>query len=360
MLRRRWCFSSSASSSNGTDTSSDVVAPATPLPLVFPVLATASDVDTLIACLYSSSFLASIRHPCTAHVTSVYAIVPPSPSSPTALPTLRVTPRSPRSPYDAFALNVQRARSDLLVLTGRILRDEPQLTGDVFPAFRRPLNEWRRTRCALLHPPDVAVMTAGEVMDWGHPLFAQSQGTVYVYTTAAHSATLRARVGLSEMEGRRREAASAQLSESAHDRVAVPLSALRSLTPSTPRPPHSPLSSDRSIVVVSPRHRPTSLSDLLCLFRRTHPVVSIECGPSTTSAHYAREGSSDVDELMLSIYSGPLHDRPVDALVQPIVDVPVLTDAWLRGHFRLLTVSEAGHWRFERHRSRGVQVGKEA
>ena len=277
--------------------------------------------------------------------------------------------KSPRSPYDWFALNLSRARADLIVLTGAILRDEPSLTGNVLAEYKAALEEWRRQVWGRQYPPAVCVLTAGPV-DFRHPLFDGTEGDVFVYTTSQYFHTLHGR--LQAHSSSRPPLCSASSSQ----HITVPLRHLQALTAQSPASSSASHSSQKAIRLISPYAAPSLLS-LIQHFRHSHPNIAVECGPSTTLPHYARHTNRHIDTLLLSIYEGELAGSVEERCVVPARQLweqvgPsgssggggavefVLTEQWLRQQYDCVSVARAGDWRFEWHRSqhgRNAQQG---
>ncbi len=86
--------------------------------------------------------------------------------------TLRIGSDTPRSATDFFALELARARTDAIVTTGQILRDEPDLTCDL---THPEVVAWRRERLGKSAPPLTLVVSRGTGLDRSHPLFAASE-----------------------------------------------------------------------------------------------------------------------------------------------------------------------------------------
>jgi riboflavin biosynthesis pyrimidine reductase len=99
------------------------------------------------------------------HVTSVWA------ESARSLVTLRIHPDTPHSPTDSFVLSLARARADAIVTTGKILRDEPQVTHELHEPVSAALLEWRQQRLGKTAPPVSLVLTSGRELDLEHPFF---------------------------------------------------------------------------------------------------------------------------------------------------------------------------------------------
>ena len=133
-----------------------------------------------------------------------------------------IGPHAPPSKYDRFALDLARARADLIVTTGAILRAEPELRYELRSDFAEELEAWRaRERSSV--PPTVVILTSGQELDFGHPTF-HGWAIPVVFTAASQVESLRARapggieiVGMSEPTPRN------LLSWARHDRRAETL-----------------------------------------------------------------------------------------------------------------------------------------
>jgi len=88
------------------------------------------------------------------------------------LHSLRIGPQAPRSATDGFVLGLARARADIIVTTGRILRDEPGLVHEIASDPQLDLSAWRREHLLRSSLPEVAVLTSGRALDWNHPVFS--------------------------------------------------------------------------------------------------------------------------------------------------------------------------------------------
>ena len=97
------------------------------------------------------------------HVTALWA----GPGN--ELITIAIGEHAPRSAYDRFALNLSRARADAILITGKILRDEPTLRYD-FPS--EAFAEWRRIYAKRDASPRLIVLTSGQGLDPNHPAFS--------------------------------------------------------------------------------------------------------------------------------------------------------------------------------------------
>ncbi len=165
---------------------------------------------------------------------------------------MRIGDASPSSDADLFALALARARADVIVTTGQILRDEPDLVYDLPGALGAELKVWRAQAQGRANPPVVVVLSGSGDIDPDHP-------TLRSWAPA---------VVLTNSEGAARARAAG---------VAVPIHAVEGLSPRT-----------------------------AVTWARTHfgaDTVTVEAGARTTTALY--EAPCLVDELMLSVFTGP-------------------------------------------------------
>ena len=90
-----------------------------------------------------------------------------------ALTTIRINEYSPKSDLDFLALHIARARADAIIITGKILRDEPRLSYDLCadPRWGDALLKWRERRWGLGEPPWLLILTASGDIDFSHPVF---------------------------------------------------------------------------------------------------------------------------------------------------------------------------------------------
>ena len=105
---------------------------------------------------------------------------------------LRIQHDTPRSELDFFLLNAARARSDAILTTGRILREEPELRHEIqgAPEDVEALLGWREGALRKGEPPFLIVLSSGRDLDPRHPAFATSTRPV-VYTAEARVMALR-------------------------------------------------------------------------------------------------------------------------------------------------------------------------
>lgn len=224
------------------------------------------------------------------HVTSVWA------ESARSLVALRIGSETPRSDTDSFVLNVARARADAIVTTGKVLREEKQLTHDFRgEGVREAFATWRKERLGKPEPPISLVLTSGQNLDLEHPLFGCGTRPM-VFTS---------------LEGGERVEESAV---------------------------------SRGIEVVS---RPTpSLRDGITYLREDHGAgnIVIETGLSTSRTLY--ESPVLLNELMLSIYSGSR--LPSSVKGQRFSSVPQLGLIFPLAGSTFQSDEESGRWIFRR------------
>jgi riboflavin biosynthesis pyrimidine reductase len=97
---------------------------------------------------------------------------------------IEIGPESPQSDTDFFALSLARARADAILVTGKILRAEPQLRC-ILPD---DLGRWRGVR----PPPDLVVLTRGRDLDPSHPALSGAWARPVIFTTEESAAALAA------------------------------------------------------------------------------------------------------------------------------------------------------------------------
>ena len=87
---------------------------------------------------------------------------------------LLINEHTPHNPYDSFALAAARAASDVIVTTGRILRNEPHCADSPLsntPRLDALLAKWRAS--LGLGDPVLCVLTSGEDLPVDHKVFQQ-------------------------------------------------------------------------------------------------------------------------------------------------------------------------------------------
>ena len=89
------------------------------------------------------------------------------------LTTIRINAHGPKSELDFLALHLGRARADAIIITAKILREEPRLSYDLRadPRWGDALVEWRERRWGLREPPWLLILTARGDIDFEHPVF---------------------------------------------------------------------------------------------------------------------------------------------------------------------------------------------
>ncbi|MGB5812786.1 MAG: hypothetical protein WBG86_19790 [Polyangiales bacterium] len=209
------------------------------------------------------------------------------------LTTLRIEGHQPKSDLDFLALHIARARADAIVITGKILRDEPELRYDLRTDSRwgDALESWRARRWGLWQPPWLLILTQSGDIDFTHPLFS-GWGRPLIFTNDKTAA--------------RKLAAS-------------PVPVVADEAPDIRR-------------AIAHLHQS---KDAQC--------VSIEAGPSTAIQLY--DPPTLVNELLLSVYLGKSLDERAKGS-------PLIALERLRGRFRSETSSthrsQRGHWSFHR------------
>lgn len=257
-----------------------------PAPKPLAELATATDVAHQVAWLYRDPLEDDAG---VVHVTSVWM------DDDRSLVTLRIDEHAPKSELDFFALNLCRARADAIVVTGKILRDEPTVSHDLQGPGTLPqaLADWRRRRLGKEKPPISLVLSSGRDLDLDHPLFHGATRPV-IYTGP---------------EGGER------LAEGARAR-GIGLAA------------HPEVNLDRAIEL------------LLHMGART---ISIECGPRTSAALY--RSPLGVDELMLSVYEGQLAEHSRGTV---LMSADQLLETMIPTQPPVRCRTQDGTWAFER------------
>jgi len=88
---------------------------------------------------------------------------------------LRIEPRTPKSPHDLFALFFQRARADVIVSTGAILRAEPDVRYDLADSPFGPGLLAYRASLGKTEPPRVVVLSRRLDLASEHPALRAPQ-----------------------------------------------------------------------------------------------------------------------------------------------------------------------------------------
>lgn len=209
------------------------------------------------------------------------------------LTTIKINEHGPKSELDWLALHIARARADGIIITGKILRDEPDLSFNLHadPRWGDALQSWRERRWGLCDPPWILILTGRGDIDFEHPLF-HGWGRPVIFTTD--------------------QAATRKL-------AAAPCPVVSDEAPDLRR---------------AIRH--------LQLGRECE-CVSIEAGPSTARDLYERPML--VKELLLSVYLGPSLDARAEG-------APLVSLSKVRSLFRSETSAthrdHGTHWSFHR------------
>lgn len=102
--------------------------------------------------------------------------------------TLKITPEGPHSEYDALALQLARARADVILISGQILRDEPDLSYAGWGPHAQALDAWRRERMGRDEPPEIWVLSSGRNLPFEHPLWRSSRCKLLLPSTSRRDA----------------------------------------------------------------------------------------------------------------------------------------------------------------------------
>jgi len=173
------------------------------------------------------------------------------------LVVLKINQSTPASPHDHFALDLARARADVIVTTGAILRAEPRLRYELASDRADDLHTWRMDQLGRPTPPLVVVLTGREDIDLDHPTL-HGWARPWIFTNVDCAKALHGRL-----------------------------------------PRHVGLAG-----VPSP-----DVETLVDWARRRFDArtITIEAGPSTTRPLYEDTGHEGlVDELMLSVFEGTI------------------------------------------------------
>lgn len=98
---------------------------------------------------------------------------------------LKIGEGAPTSPTDAFVLALSRARADAIVVTGKILRDEPQLRYALEGEIGADLHAWRRAVLGRVEPPRLLVLSRSVDFDPDHPALHGWATPIVITSTAA-------------------------------------------------------------------------------------------------------------------------------------------------------------------------------
>jgi riboflavin biosynthesis pyrimidine reductase len=248
-------------------------------------LTDAASVDRAARALFGSSL---DTRPAVSHSMAVWRAEEEAP-----LTTIRINEHRPKSDLDFLALHIGRARADGIIITGKILRDEPNLTYDLRadPRWKEALVSWRERRWGVCDPPWLLILTRSGDLDFSHPVF-HGWARPLIFTSDATAA---------------RKLAAAPF----------------------------PVVSDGAPDIRRAIHHLQVTRECEC--------VSIEAGPSTVRSLYERPMA--IRELLLSIYLEPSLDER--ARGEPLVKL-----SEVRGMFRSETSAthrdRGQHWSFHR------------
>jgi hypothetical protein len=209
------------------------------------------------------------------------------------LTAIRINEFGPKSDLDFLALHIARARADGIVITGKILRDEPNLSFDLRadPRWGDALVSWRERHWGLVDQPWLLILTGLGDIDFSHPVFHGGVRPIIFTSDRVASRKL----------------------------AAAPCPVVADEAPDIRRAvQHLQLSRDCD-------------------------CVSIEAGPSTARTLY--ESPVAVKELLLSVYT----ETSLDERAQ---GAPLVKLSEVRGMFRTETSAahrtQGQHWSFHR------------
>ena len=270
------------------------------------------------------------------------------------LTTININGHSPKSEQDFFVLNAVRSLSDAVITSAAIVREEPTVQTTIQGRYSGDLLEWRERewkKDPLNTIPSTFVLTSKpQTLDLKHPLFNQCEGMngqSRVHILSSNPVEEKKRE-VREESGEREEKDTEKVETEIPIEVRVPTSLTLSHIPNL-----SLFSAIDTAVSESP-HPPNML-----------PIVSIECGPRTTSSLYPsslsfdstqeterkRERESEsppaassptpspfVDVLFLSQFTGSLSPLCVGG--------PFASLQYLKTYFTTIHSHEEGQWTF--------------
>jgi len=223
---------------------------------------------------------------------------------------LAMGPAAPASATDRFVLGLARARANLILTTGAILRSEPTLRHRFAEDEETDelLRIWRRNVCGLENPPALLVFSRSGDFPADHPALRDA-GAGMVWTSKEGCERLGLVAGrLSVEEGILAGSADASLAES----VAALLRAARS--------------------------------------RFEAATILIEAGP-TLSREFYRTSSGEcprIDELLLSRFEGDVVGEALGPQFEMRSAIPKL---FARVRTSVRVEESSGSWIFERYRN---------
>lgn len=238
---------------------------------------------------------------------------------------LAIGPEAPRSATDRFVLGFARARADVIVTTGAILRAEPRLVHRTAedPGEAAAWARWRAEVLARPAAPVLLVLSASGALDLAHPALCAAPRTI-VWTTAA------GRERLGPVDAARVE-------------IVVP-----SRPTAADRSPRRGADGDAEGAAQAALE--AALRGLRAGAAAGAPgTIVVEAGPRATAGLYASpESAGAVDELLLGIYAGGAFDAVAGPRMPP---TERLADCFGAGPRSSRWVEEpSGPWRFERYR----------
>ena len=138
-----------------------------------------SSLEKGIERLYGPGAIERFYAPAISHVTALWKNNKTGILSP-----LAITPQTPRNEDDDLALQLSRSRSDAIVTTGKILRDEEALLNNyawgcsLLPSEH--IHAWRSAQ-GKDAPPYLVILSRGDI-DFRHPVFSSSSLRLLIVT----------------------------------------------------------------------------------------------------------------------------------------------------------------------------------
>ncbi len=223
-------------------------------------------------------------------------------------------PTAPRSAVDRFVLGLARARAELILTTGAILRSEPTLQHRYAEdeETNESFTDWRRRTLGFEHAPALLVFSRSGDIATDHPALRAAQAGI-VWTSSA------GRERLGPLAGR----LSVEAGMVGGDRAASQVTSL-----------------------------PESIGSLLLEARSRFnaQTILIEAGPRLAGEFYrsSQAESPRLDELLLSRFEGQIASDAIGPRFEPIGEI--------REHFGKASTSvrveeSSGVWRFDRYRA---------
>lgn len=94
--------------------------------------------------------------------------------------TVKTNEWSPKHVFDTLMLNLCRSSVDAIIVTGETIRNEPQLTMNLFGSHRHILQQYRHDVLCKYDRPDIVVMTRDQnSIDKHHPLLHTQHKVIY-------------------------------------------------------------------------------------------------------------------------------------------------------------------------------------